>query len=69
MPCRAVRPTFSMSLVLMHFCTLATRGHGACWVPRMYGMNGTMPAMVNRIDGSGEIRGTDGTTAWPLLSK
>jgi hypothetical protein len=65
-PWRVVLPTFSMSLVRMHFWTLATRRHGGSAVPRMYGMNGTMPAMVNRIEGSGEINGTDGTMAWPL---
>src|SRR5690625_336062 len=35
----------------------------------MYGMNGTMPAMVNMVDGSGEIREALGTISWPRSAK
>jgi hypothetical protein len=35
----------------------------------MYGMNGTMPAMTNSVEGSGEMSGADGTTVWPWPSK
>jgi len=68
-PWRLVWPTSSMSLVRMHFCTEAARGHGAFWVPTKYGMKGTIPAMVNRIEGSGETSGTDGAMWWPCFSK
>ena len=32
-------------------------------------MKGTMPAIVNMIDGSLETRDADGTTVWPFFSK
>ena len=69
MPCRVVLPTSSMSRVRTHFCTLVARGHGGVCSPSMYGMNGTMPAMTNSVDGSGEISEAEGTTAWPWPSK
>ncbi len=58
-----------MSLVRMHFCTLAARLYGASCEPRMYGMNGTMPAIVKRIEGSGDTRDTLGTSVCPFDSK
>src|SRR5699024_12193568 len=58
-----------MSLVRMHFCTLTARGYGAVSVPTMYGMNGTMPATVNMIDGSEETREALGTTVCSLAAK
>ena len=61
MPWRAVLPTSSMSLVRMHFCRSAADGYGAGTTPVRYGMNGTMPAIVNMIDGSSLTRDADGT--------
>src|SRR5690625_4715383 len=58
-----------MSAVRTHFCTLVARGHGAGSSPSMYGMNCTIPAIVNRVEGSGEIRGADGTTVCPRSEK
>jgi len=51
-----------MSFVRMHFCTEAMRGYGDVSDPMMYGMNGTMPATVNRSDGSGDTNDVEGTT-------
>src|SRR4051812_3130586 len=36
----------------MHFCVFATRDQGALSVPRKYGLNWFMPALVNSRDGS-----------------
>ncbi len=69
MPWRVVLPTSSMSSVRTHFCTLVARFQGAVCSPVMYGMNGTMPAMVNRVDGSGEISDAEGTTVWSWAAK
>src|SRR5690625_6627285 len=35
----------------------------------MYGMKGTIPAMVNIVDGSGEIKEALGTISWPRSEK
>ena len=58
-----------MSSVRKHFCTDVARGHGAVSSPRKYGLNGTIPAIVNRTVGSCGIRLADGTTSWPRLAK
>src|SRR5699024_760791 len=68
-PCRVVLPTSSMSAVRTHFCTLVARSHGAGSSPNMYGMNCTIPAMVKRVEGSGEIKDADGTTVCPRSEK
>src|SRR6267378_3748167 len=52
----------------MHFCVLATRGWGGFSVPRKYGLNWFMPALVNSSVGSSS--GTtldDGTKVWPCF--
>src|SRR3954468_21137699 len=50
----------------MHFCVFATRFHGACCVPRKYGLNWFIPALVNSSVGSScGTTGDDGTKAWP----
>ena len=59
----------SMSTVRKHFCTEVARGHGGTSSPRKKGLNGTMPAMVNRTVGSWGIRLADGTAAWPRSTK
>ena len=69
MLCRAEMPTFSMSRVRTHFCTLVARGYGGVDWPRKYGLNGTMPATVNSSVGSSLISEADGTTVWPVFSK
>lgn len=69
MPWRVVRPTFSMSLVRMHFCTLTAREYGAFSVPTMYGMKGTMPAIVKRIDGSDDTNEALGTNSCCFFAK
>ena len=60
-----VVPTMSMSTVRKHFCTDVALRHGAGSSPVKYGLNGTIPAMVNRTVGSWGIRLADGTTTWP----
>ena len=45
------------------------RFQGAGCSPNMYGMNGTMPAIVNMVEGSGEISEALGTTSWPREAK
>ena len=67
--CRVVMPTFSMSPVRTHFCTLVARGNGGVVWPRKYGLNGAMPAMVNSTVASWLISDADGTTVWPVFSK
>ena len=57
-----VFPTSSMSRVRTHFWLLAMRRLGGVCSPMRYGMNGTMPAMVNNVVGLGEISDADGTT-------
>ncbi len=59
----------SMSTVRKHFCTEVARGHGRASSPRKNGLNGTMPAMVNRTVGSCGMRLADGTGVWPRSSK
>ncbi len=58
-----------MSFVRMHFCTSAARGNGAGTTPVRYGMKGTIPAIVNRIDGSSLTSEADGTIVWSFFSK
>ena len=58
-----------MSRVRTHFWPLVARSHGGVCAPVMYGMNGTMPAMVNSVDGSGETSDADGTTVWSRSAK
>ena len=41
-----------MSTVRKHFWTEVARGQGDTSSPRKNGLNGTMPAMVNRTEGS-----------------
>src|SRR5215208_353204 len=50
--CRAVNPTFSMSVVRKHFWQLVSRFAGGSSSPRKYGLNGCIPAVVRRTDGS-----------------
>jgi hypothetical protein len=50
-----------MSLVRMHFCRSAALLNGAGTTPVRYGMNGTIPAIVNMIDGSSLTSEADGT--------
>src|SRR5215216_2122541 len=50
----------------MHFCVLATRGHGAFAVPKKYGLNWFIPALVNSSVGSScGTTGDDGTNVCP----
>ena len=58
-----------MSRVRTHFCTLVALLYGDGTRPLMYGMNGTIPATVNRRVGSSLISEADGTTVWPFDSK
>jgi hypothetical protein len=51
----------SISTVRKHFWTEVARDHGAASSPTKKGLNGTMPAMVNRTDGSWGIRLAEGT--------
>src|SRR5699024_8456901 len=55
--------------VRMHFWTLAARGYGALSVPTMYGMKGTIPAIVNRIEGSEDTSEALGTISWSFFAK
>ena len=59
----------SMSGVLKHFWMEVARGHGAGSSPRKYGLNGTMPAMVNRTVGSCGMRLAEGTIWCPRSAK
>src|SRR5688500_7217773 len=53
----------------MHFCVLATRVQGAFSVPRKYGLNWFIPALVNSSVGSScGTTGDDGTNVWPCFS-
>ncbi len=58
-----------MSFVRMHFCTSAARGQGAGTLPERYGMNGTIPAIVNMIAGSSLTSDAEGTIWWSRRSK
>ena len=62
-------PMISMSGVRKHFWMLVARGQGAGSSPRKYGLNGTMPAIVKRTEGSCGIRLAEGTMAWPRSAK
>src|SRR5439155_10076046 len=54
----------------MHFCVLATRFHGGVCVPRKYGLNWFIPALVNSSVGSScGTSGELGTIRWPWRSK
>ena len=53
----------------MHFWTLVTRLNGGVSRPKKYGINGTMPAIVNIAPGSFEISDVEGTTVCPRLAK
>ena len=68
-----MRPTSSRSLCLpparTHFCESTIRGYGGFSSPRKYGLNGTMPATLNRSVGSCGIRLADGTCAWSRAVK
>src|SRR5580704_11759933 len=55
-----------MSLVRMHFCTLAARVYSSFTVPRNWGLKGTMPATVKSRLGSSGIREAEGRMVWPL---
>jgi hypothetical protein len=65
----AEAPTLSMSTVRKHFCTAVARGQGAWFSPVKYGLNGTMPAIVNSTEGSLGTRLADGTTWWARSAK
>ncbi len=47
-----VRPDDLDVGVRKHFWMEVARGHGAGSSPTKYGLNGTMPAMVKRTEGS-----------------
>src|SRR3954447_25996580 len=50
----------------MHFWVFATRGWGGFSVPRKYGLNWFMPALVKSSVGSScGTTGDDGTKGWP----
>src|SRR5436305_10818164 len=52
----------------MHFCVLATRGHGAFSWPRKYGLNWFIPAFVKSSVGSScGTTGELGTNVWPCF--
>src|SRR5438046_10254859 len=52
----------------MHFCEFATRDHGALSVPRKYGLNWFIPALVNSSVGSScGTTGEEGTKVWPCF--
>src|SRR5437868_14911567 len=52
----------------MHFWVFAARGYGGFWVPRKYGLNWFMPALVNKSVGSScGTTGLDGTNVWPCF--
>ena len=59
----------SMSGVRKHFWIEVARAQGAGSSPTKYGLNGTMPAMVKRTEGSCGMRLAEGTTLWPLLGE
>src|SRR5580704_16501060 len=59
----------SMSGVRKHFWIEVARGHGACSSPKKYGLNGTIPAIVKRTEGSCGMRLAEGTTTWPRSAK
>ena len=58
-----------MSSVRTHFWLEAMRRFGGVCSPIRYGMNGTMPAMVNSVVGFGEISDAEGMTRWSCLEK
>ncbi len=68
-----MRPTSSRSLCLpparTHFCELTAVGNGGVSSPTKYGLNGTIPATLNRTVGSCGIRLADGTAACPRSTK
>src|ERR1700676_363588 len=52
----------------MHFCVLATRFQAGFSVPRKYGLNWFIPALVNSNVGSScGTTGDDGTNVWPCF--
>src|SRR5438477_2817864 len=52
----------------MHFCVFATRGYGGFAVPRKYGLNWFIPALVNNSVGSScGTTGLDGTNVCPCF--
>ncbi len=59
----------SMSIVRTTFCTVTARGYGGASSPSMYGLNGTIPALVSRSVGSTGISDALGTTVWSRSSK
>src|SRR5580692_12776897 len=59
----------SMSGVRKHFWIEVARGHGGGSSPTKYGLNGTMPAIVKRTEGSWGIRLAEGTTVCPRSAK
>src|SRR5579875_460027 len=61
----------SMSTVRNVFWQSTTRGLGGRSWPSRYGLNGTIPAMVNRTDGSysAGMSDAEGTRRWPSDSK
>ncbi len=60
-----------MSVVRKHFWVDVRRGPGGVRRPRKYGLNGCMPAVVSRTEGSSAsgTRDAEGTTAWPRWAK
>src|SRR5260370_27422695 len=52
----------------MHFCVSAALLYGGFSVPRKYGLNWFMPALVNSSVGSSRgTTGDDGTNVWPCF--
>src|SRR3970040_1577846 len=59
-----------MSLVRKHFWTVVRRGWGGFAWPMKYGLNWTMPALVNsRVGSPGGTRGAPDMRRWPRSSK
>ena len=52
-----------------HFCDDVARAYGGTSSPTKYGLNGTMPATVNMIEGSCGIKLAEGTTVWSRDAK
>src|ERR1039457_2772599 len=58
-----------MLTVRTHGCTVVARGPGGGDSPRKYGLNWTMPAIVNSIDGSFGTRLAAGSARRPRSTK
>src|ERR1035437_7869731 len=67
--CRRGVPTKSISTVRKHFWTEVARDHGGASSPTKKGLNGTMPALVDKTHGWGGIRLAQSTGIWPGSGK